>query len=180
MVHRQHSLGDAKASAFPKTRSRNGISAVMPSSENRFGAQITRLDDLLEEVGADQLRENKCLVRLGGLLLHPLLQPLPLLGAGDVHELRGNGSAIIAAGLCRRFALGRLEWGRARAEDTVREDQARPADTPIGERYRTLFRVHVDRTAVGAGVRASAFVAIASSISRESNFMAAERQKNSL
>src|SRR5437868_12249594 len=64
-----------------------------------FGAEIALLDDLLEEIGANELGEDVFLIGLGGGLLDSLLQPLTLLEAGDVHELDGEISAVVAARL---------------------------------------------------------------------------------
>ena len=46
------------------------------------------------------------LVRLGRCLLHLFLKPLPLLRAGDVHELDGEISAVVATCFGSEFAFG--------------------------------------------------------------------------
>ena len=71
-----------------------------------FGAEVALLDDLLEEIGADELGEDVLLIGLGCGLFDLLLQPLALLEAGDVRELDGEGSAVVAAGFGGEFAFG--------------------------------------------------------------------------
>ncbi len=44
-----------------------------------LGAEVALLDDLLEEIGADELGEDVVLIGLRCGLLHLLLQPLALL-----------------------------------------------------------------------------------------------------
>ncbi len=58
----------------------------------------------------DELRQDLLLIRLWRYLLHALLQPLPMLGVGDVHELRGDGAAVVAAGVFRYVAFGSGCW----------------------------------------------------------------------
>ena len=78
-----------------------------------LGAEVALLDDLLEEIGAEELGEDVVLVGLGGGALDLILEPLALLERGDVHELDGEVAAVVAAGLGGDVALGDLgdgEW----------------------------------------------------------------------
>lgn len=77
-----------------------------------LGAEVALLDDLLEEVGTDELGEDMLLIGLGRGLLKLLLQPLALLGVGDVHELGGKGAAVVAAGFGGGVALGNGDDGK--------------------------------------------------------------------
>ncbi len=71
-----------------------------------LGAEVALLDDLLEEVGSDEFCEDVGLVRFGGGALDLVLDPLALLEVGDVHELDGEVSAVVAAGLGGDVAFG--------------------------------------------------------------------------
>ena len=71
-----------------------------------LGAEVALLDNLFEEVGADELGEDVCLIGLGRGVLELVLKPLALLGVGNVHELDGEVSAVVAAGLGGDLALG--------------------------------------------------------------------------
>src|ERR1019366_9694012 len=64
------------------------------------------LDDLLEDVGADEIGEDVCPVGRGRGLFHLLPQPLPLRGVGNVHELNADAAAVERASLGRELALG--------------------------------------------------------------------------
>ncbi len=85
-----------------------------------LGAEIALLDDLLEEVGADEVGEDALLVDDAGAgagveagrVFEALLDPGAALGRGDVHELGADGAAVIAAGLFGRGAVRgrRGEW----------------------------------------------------------------------
>ncbi len=71
-----------------------------------LGAEVALLDDLLEEVGADELGEDVGLIWLGCGALDLVLEPLALLEIRDVHELDGEVAAVVGAGLGGDFALG--------------------------------------------------------------------------
>ena len=71
-----------------------------------LGAEVARLDDLLEDVGLDEAGEDARLVdRRARRCSMLLLQPLALLGVGDVHELDADGAAVEARGPRRRHPL---------------------------------------------------------------------------
>jgi hypothetical protein len=72
-----------------------------------LGAEVAGLDDLLEDVGADEIGEDVCPVGRGRGLFHLLLQPLPLRGVGNVHELNADAAAVECACLGREFTFGR-------------------------------------------------------------------------
>ncbi len=62
-----------------------------------LGAEIALLDDLLEEVGADEVGEDSRGVGRGGGGFEALLNPGPFFGRGDVHELGTDGGGVDAA-----------------------------------------------------------------------------------
>ncbi len=72
-----------------------------------LGAEVALLDDLLEEVGADEIGEDAWLLEEavgGGLIrrnvaLEALLDPGAALRRRDVHELGADGTAVVAARL---------------------------------------------------------------------------------
>jgi hypothetical protein len=71
-----------------------------------FGAEITLLDHLLEEIGADELGEDMVLIGLGCWTFDLILQPLALLEIWDVHELDCEVSAVEGAGFGGELAFG--------------------------------------------------------------------------
>ena len=68
-----------------------------PFQRKSLGAQITRLQNLLEEVGANQPVENFFLVDFYFRTLNALCNPLPPLRFGQVHEFHANVAAVDAA-----------------------------------------------------------------------------------
>ena len=93
-----------------------------------LGAEVALLDDLLEEVGADEVGEDagagRWCGRGGAVALEALLDPCALLGRGDVHELGADGAAVDSGGPLRRRGRRGRAWGRARAGGTGRADRA--------------------------------------------------------
>src|SRR6185437_15121386 len=82
-----------------------------------LGTEVALLDDLLEEVGADEVGEDAGLLEetvgsgLAGrdVLFEALLDPGALFGRRDVHELGADGTAIVAAGFP---GIGAVRSGR--------------------------------------------------------------------
>ncbi len=70
-----------------------------------LGAEIARLNHLLEEIGLDQAFENLALVRRRRRLLHALLDPFPPGCVGKMHELDPDASAVIALGFLGSLAI---------------------------------------------------------------------------
>ncbi len=72
-----------------------------------LGAEVALLDDLLEEVGADEVGEDARLLEeavgggrvTGDISLEAFLDPSALFRRGDVHELGADGAAVVAARL---------------------------------------------------------------------------------
>ena len=170
---RHDALGDAELGAgcedAIEERNQNGEAF----EREALGAEIARLDDLLEDVGADKLGEDVLLVGSGRRLLHALLQPLALLRAGNVHELGGDGAAVDSCGPPRQLRLRVRGWERVQAEGTGRADRARPAGIPSGERCRKLLHGLAVLLREPVGSATPALVAIASSLqvySRKAKF----------
>ena len=105
-------------------------------------AEIALLQDLLEQVGPDELVENVLLIhrRLG--TFHTLLDPAALYRVGDVKELGADGSAINPAGLVGKFAFQPkvgMGDGRQKAERVEIGFQI----SPEAERVKNAFTVAV-------------------------------------
>ena len=121
-------------------------------------AQIARLQDLLENFGADQQIENSRAVRLRRFRFHALLNPQPPLAIRDVHEFRADAAAIDAP---RRFRIRALRlqvpaWPRARDRPA---DRDLPEDIPSGETNprrapALLWRLRIPRSPVAGSFRA--------------------------
>ncbi len=85
-----------------------------PFQREALGAEVALLDDLLEEVGADEIGEDALLVdeAVGGGLIgrdvffEALLDPGAALWRRDVHELGANGAAVVAASFLGGGAIG--------------------------------------------------------------------------
>ena len=68
-----------------------------PSRLNRFWPDVLGLQERLERLGGVEPAEHVLLLLAVGLLvldLDPLLEPLALLGVGDVHVLHADGAAV--------------------------------------------------------------------------------------
>src|SRR5579864_5481730 len=69
-----------------------------------LGAQVPRLENLFEQVGADQALKNFFLVYLKRGTLEALSDPLAALGFRQVHELGADVAAVDAARLFGGFS----------------------------------------------------------------------------
>ncbi len=86
-----------------------------PLEGEALGAKIAGLNDLLKEIGTNELSEDMSLVGLGRGLFHVLLQPLPLLRVRNVHEFDAKSAGVettsfrsgLTLGNCHRKRLGR-------------------------------------------------------------------------
>ncbi len=76
-----------------------------------LGAEIAGLQDLLEEVGADQALQSSFLIDLGLRPFHALGDPAAAFRLGKMHEFGADGAAIDAAGFLGGFAGEALEVG---------------------------------------------------------------------
>jgi hypothetical protein len=106
MAHGEHGRLDAEGRArcqqLVEERDEDGEAF----EREALGAEVARLDDLLEDVGADEVGEDAPLGGRRGGLLDLVLEPLALLVVRDVHELGGDGAAVVGAGLVGQLALG--------------------------------------------------------------------------
>ena len=64
-----------------------------------LGTQVSRLQHLLEDLGAQQPLQDALAVRRAGRAFQLLLDPAPPLPVGQMHELRPDRPAVVAAGL---------------------------------------------------------------------------------
>src|ERR1700761_6119786 len=110
MAHRNHGLRNAGPSADRENPVEEWNECGNSFQRESLGPEITRLNDLFEDVGTNELREYERLIGSRRDLLDVLLEPLPLFRAGYMHKLCGNGSAVITARLFGNFAF--RCWGR--------------------------------------------------------------------
>src|SRR6202022_4090853 len=101
--------------------------------------QITRLDHLLEQVGANELGEDMLLVRLRGNLLHALLQPLPPLQICDVHELDCNRPTVIAASQLIALPLRSSSRKGLRRKVLAKRIERGLQESPAAEDFKSNF-----------------------------------------
>jgi hypothetical protein len=143
MTHREDRLLNTECRAYFKDRIEKRNQSRQTFERKPLGPEIARLNHLLEDVGANQLRKNMFLFRRRGRLLDLLLQPLPPLGIRKMHELRANRAAIIAARLGRKLAFGNGngKWfgGKVLTQRIQRCLQVAPAAEEIEDVFAILF-----------------------------------------
>ena len=94
-----------------------------------LGADVERLQHLLEDVGFQQLLQNGFAIDLGLRAFQPVDDPLAALRIGNVHELGADGAAVDFAGaLGVRSADSQL--GVIKTGESGRADRGRPARYP--------------------------------------------------
>ena len=104
-------------------RRHHQLAAVEPEA---LGAGIFHVEEALEDLGLDQLLEDRLLAlrreaNVGVRPLEPVLDPLPLLGIGDMHVLRADMLAV--------DALQNIEDLAKRAE--LEAERAAEIDRPV-------------------------------------------------
>ena len=105
MAHPHDGLLRAKVGGVVQNLVQKGNQDGDAFEREALGAEIARLDHLLEEVGLGQPFQNLALVRHRRRLLHALLDPFPPGRVGKMHELDPDASAVIALGLVGFLAL---------------------------------------------------------------------------
>ena len=125
--------------AASSSASSRGISAVTPSSENRFAPQVARLQNLLEQIRADQPLEYFPLVHRKRRTFETLRNPVPPLRLRQVHEFRAHGSAINAAGLFSSLA-GQFSSGAFYGFKKAKRIEVGFVKTPATKRSKTCSR----------------------------------------
>src|SRR5271167_281543 len=125
MAHRQNGLLGAVLRGgvedFVEQRNERGIAFQRIA----LGADVARVDGLLEDVGAHQLIQNT--IAINGLFvsrLHALLDPLAAVRIGNVHELDADAAGVNAASGVGYFAsevqLGMRERGKVSQRIEIR------------------------------------------------------------
>src|SRR4029077_9910362 len=82
-----------------------------PLERKTLGAQIARLQNLLEKIGANQALQGLFLIDLGLRPFHALSDPAAAFRLGKMHEFGADGAAIDAAGFYGGFAGEAFEVG---------------------------------------------------------------------
>ena len=116
MAHGENGLLDAKRGALLKDRIEERDEHGQALKREALGAEIARLNDLLEDICANKLGENVGLIDGGRMLLDLRLQPLPSLVVRDMHELGSDVAAVIAARFSGAFAFWRRDRERFRRQ----------------------------------------------------------------
>ena len=106
-----------------------------------LGSDVTRVDGLLEDVGAHELVEYAGAIDRQGLFrLHALLHPATALGIGNVHELGADGAAINAPRgvrlVPRDFEIGMSQGGEMACWIEIGLQK-----TPAAERVHDAFQL---------------------------------------
>ena len=139
MAHRQHGLLRAVARGgvqdFVQQRNQRGVAFQRVA----LGADVARVDRLLEDVGANQLVENaRAIDRFLTLRFHALLDPLAPLGIGNVHELDADAAAVDAArGIS--FVAGDVQFGMAERREVAERIEVGLQVSPAAERVEHAF-----------------------------------------
>src|SRR5579871_1063030 len=112
-----------------------------------FAAQVARLHNLLEQIGANQALQDVLLVAGRGGRFHALLDPAPPLRVRNVRELGSDAAAVIAAGfLGGRPAQPQFGMG-------VRAEQAQRVEVgleipPAPESFENSFPLYTLRRCI--------------------------------
>src|SRR5579885_517809 len=115
MTHGHHGL-DGAVFAF---RVKQGVEQRDESGDaferKSLGAEIPSLQDLLEEIGANEAFENFGLVSGGRRDFQSLNDPAAALRVKQMHEIGADGAAVITAsflrgGACELPEVGRGDW----------------------------------------------------------------------
>ena len=105
-------------------------------------AGVAAVQDLFEQVGADQALEHGRRVDGRNRPLHALLHPAPARRVGDVHELDADRAAVPPARAGRRLSLGRELRVRPGQRESERiEGRLEVAPSPERVNHRVLGRV---------------------------------------
>ena len=96
------------------------MSAVHAFEREALIAEIAILQNLLKNIGADQLIENILLIDRSGRAFQSLLNPAAPLRVGDVNELRAHRPAIDTASLFGELALDHQVGMKLRTKEPQR------------------------------------------------------------
>ncbi len=151
MAHGHHALVgavlDGRLQGFLKQRNQRGLAF----ERETLGADVKRLQHLLEDVGLDQLRQDALAIDRLGFGFHALAHPVAPLGVGHVHELGADGAAINAPRLIdRRTAETQLR--RFLADVMFKGIELRLHVTPAAkgvENFLTFSLVRLRRNGLG-------------------------------
>jgi len=135
MAHGEDSAGYAVVGRAGEERVEERDEDGQTLEREALGAEIALLNDLLEDVAADEAGEDARVVDGLAVSFEALLNPGALFGRGNVHELGADRAAVIAAGFFGVCAVGgrRGKWlGREElAEGVERSLQIAPAAEDI-------------------------------------------------
>ena len=101
------------------------------------------MQDLLEQVGSDELVEYAVLVDCGLRTFHSFLYPLTPLRFGDVHEFHTDGAAIETSRFASDFAHD-LQFGRRRFRQEAEWIKIGFEISPLTECVEHTFTLAVD------------------------------------
>ena len=148
VAHRDHHLLGAVLDGALEHLVEAGEQRLDPFDREALGAEIAGLEELLEGLPAGEELEDALPVESGRLGLHPLLDPAPALGVGDMHEFDADRAAVMAAGEFGGRGVRVLQAGMGLGLDTahgvqIRQQVAQPAvviQSPLVQRGGALGR----------------------------------------
>ncbi len=94
MAHRHHTFLSAMRGGSGENLLHHRNQGGVAFQREALGADVKRLQHLLEDVGLKQLLENGFAIDLGLRAFQPVDNPLPALGVGNVHELSADRAAV--------------------------------------------------------------------------------------
>src|SRR5580704_11688135 len=94
MTPRQHGLLEPLFCPSAEDRVHQRQQSRLALKRITFRSQIASLQNLFENFSAHQPLQNSFAINLWSFRFHSLLNPLPPLAIGDVHELHADCSAI--------------------------------------------------------------------------------------
>src|SRR5665213_1632113 len=114
-----------------------------PFQRKSFRAEIPLLNHLLKNIRADQAGKNARCIGSLVLALQSLLNPGAFFGARDVHELRADGAAVVAASFLGVGPVGRGGGERLGREILPERVEGRLKVSPAAEDVEGGFAVGV-------------------------------------
>jgi hypothetical protein len=139
MAHRHHSLFGSVSRSGVENLIQQRNQCGIAFERIAFGADVARVDGLLENIGPHQsIKDSRAIDGLLLCRLHVLLDPLPALGIGNVHEFHADAAAVSAPRLVGNVAGNLQVRMRLRGEMSQRIEVGLKI-TPAAERVQNAF-----------------------------------------
>ncbi len=108
-----------------------------------FASQVAALENLLEQIGANQALQNFSLADLKLRTFHALSDPAPPLRLGEMIDLHTDGAAIVAACFFGEFAGEALEVRELHRSEEAEGVERGFVKAPAAEKIEDAFALGV-------------------------------------